>query len=499
MMDDAGVNRSVDGATRIPGYKARMNVARQRPGRDEPDERGGRKARGERSRGDTSAGPARRGGSAGGSGRDGSGAGDSARPGRDAEAGAGWMDTAMSVSFVVLLVGAMARYLIRHPGAAETPWVVALTAGLALAYVVRPVLGDRPASRPHLVWLAAFTLGWIALVLLAPSFAWSAVPIVYTALQLLPERAALVLISLLTVIVVGAQIRISGADPLLILGPPAVAGLASVVFLHMRRQSERQRLLISDLIATREGLAASERRAGTLAERERLSMEIHDTLAQGLSSQRMLLQAADRVWDTDATAARRHVATASDIAERNLAEARRFVHDLAPADLADGGGLAEALRALAERESAAGEATGESERSSAAGSAEVRPLRVRFHTDGRAVTLPARVEAALLRVAQGAIANVREHAQASEATLTLTYLGDEVALDIADNGRGFTPGAADPDTSARPDPQRGHGLPAMDARLRQLAGTLTVESGPGDGTVVSAWVPITPTASSDEE
>ncbi|WP_436770833.1 sensor histidine kinase [Yinghuangia sp. YIM S09857] len=398
----------------------------------------------------------------------------------DLGAGPGWMDTAMSVSFVVLLVGAMARFLIRHPGASDTPVVVTLTAVVALAYVVRPGVGDAPVSHWTRLWLAGFTCAWIVLVGIAPSFAWSAVPIVYTALRLLSERAALVLIGLLTVLVVVAQVRISGADPLLILGPPAVAGLASAVFLHMRRQSESQRVLIDDLIRTRAGLAASERRAGTLAERERLSMEIHDTLAQGLSSQRMLLQAADRVWDTDPGAAHRHVETASAIAERNLAEARRFVHDLAPADLADGGGLEAALRALAERESAAGEA------------ADRRALRVRCTADGRPVSLPATVEAALLRVAQGAVANIREHADATDATLTLSYLGDQVALDVADNGRGFTP-----ETARRSEPEpadgggRGHGLSAMRARLRQLGGTLTIESSPGEGTVVSASVPLT--------
>ena len=80
-----------------------------------------------------------------------------------------------------------------------------------------------------------------------------------------------------------------------------------------------QRALIDDLIRTRRELAAIERREGTLAERQRLSMEIHDTLAQGLSSQQMLLQAADRTWDTDPGTARRHVRTAESIAERNLA------------------------------------------------------------------------------------------------------------------------------------------------------------------------------------
>lgn len=44
-----------------------------------------------------------------------------------------------------------------------------------------------------------------------------------------------------------------------------------------------------------------------------------------------------------------------------------------------------------------------------------------------------------MRIAQGALANVREHADATAAAITLTHLGDQVVLDIADNGRGFTP------------------------------------------------------------
>ncbi|MGW5370361.1 sensor histidine kinase, partial [Streptomyces sp. NPDC004011] len=207
-------------------------------------------------------------------------------------------------------------------------------------------------------------------------------------------------------------------------------------------------------------LAATERREGTLAERQRLSMEIHDTLAQGLSSQQMLLQAADRVWDSDPGAARRHVRTAESVAEHNLAEARRFVHDLAPAELAGGSGIEEALRRLAAREDAG------------------------FRVDGVPVPLPERVESALLRIAQGALANVREHAAAASAALTLTYLGDQVALDIADDGRGFEPGRV------RSAGVRGHGLPAMRARVRHLGGTLTVESAPGEGTVLSAAVPL---------
>ncbi|WP_405903072.1 sensor histidine kinase [Streptomyces sp. NBC_00656] len=378
----------------------------------------------------------------------------------------------MHAAFFLLLGASLTRFLLRHPGETRTPWIIGLSAALAVLYVLGPVLGSRPTPR-RLVWLGVLVAVWMVLVVLAPSFAWCAVPLFYTGLRILPPRAALALVALLTLFVVAAQLRLAdGFDPNLVLAPPAVAAVATAVFIHMRRQAATQAELIDDLLRTRRELAATERREGTLAERQRLSMEIHDTLAQGLSSQQMLLQAADRTWDADPATARRHVRTATGIAERNLAEARRFVHDLAPADLAEGGGLEAALHALATRETAQSQGR----------------LTVRCHVEGTPHTaLPDRVQSALLRIAQGALANVTEHAGATEAALTLTHLDDRTVLDIADNGHGFTP-APRPGT---PDGVRGHGLPAMRARLQQLGGTLAIESAPGEGTVVTAAVPLT--------
>ncbi|MFF5895510.1 sensor histidine kinase [Streptomyces argenteolus] len=390
-----------------------------------------------------------------------------------------WLALLMHAAFFLLLSASLARFLMRHPGETRTPWIIALSAVLAVLHLLGPVFGSRPTPR-RLTWLGVLVAVWMVLVVLAPSFAWCAVPLFYTGLRILPPRAALALVALLTVFVVAAQLRLAtGFDPNLVLAPPAVAAVASAVFVHMQRQAvrqrelaARQRELIDDLLRTRRELAATERREGTLAERQRLSMEIHDTLAQGLSSQQMLLQAADRSWDTDPATARRHVLTATGIAEHNLAEARRFVHDLAPADLAEGGGLEAALRALAARETAQADAH----------------LTVRCHVEGvPAAALPDRVQSALLRIAQGALANIAEHAEATIAALTLTHLDDRVVLDIADNGRGFSPAqqAAHPSAGVR-----GHGLPAMRARVQQLGGTLTIESAPGEGTVLSAAVPL---------
>ncbi|MFG2143806.1 sensor histidine kinase [Streptomyces sp. NPDC048696] len=389
-----------------------------------------------------------------------------------------WLPAVMHAAFFLLLAASLARFLIRHPGDPRTPWIIALSVALAVLYVLGPAYVLAPGSRPtpgRAVWLGVVVAVWMVLVVLAPSFAWCAVPLFYTGLRTLPTRAALVLVGLLTAFVVAAQLMLAeGFDPNLVFAPPAVAAVATAVFVHMQRQADRQRLLIDDLLRTRRELAATERREGTLAERQRLSMEIHDTLAQGLSSQQMLLQASERVWESDPAAARRHVRTAESIAERSLAEARRFVHDLAPAELAAGGSLPEALRALAARES---------EGSGAGG-----PLAVRLYVDGTPTALPDRVESALLRIAQGALANVREHAGARSAALTLTYLGDQIVLDVADDGRGFVVPEAGGGREGRDG--RGHGLPAMRARVRQLGGSLTVESAPGEGAVLSASIPL---------
>ncbi|MGW4318910.1 sensor histidine kinase [Streptomyces sp. NPDC004684] len=401
------------------------------------------------------------------------------------------------LAFFLLLGSALARYVQRHGDQPQEPAVLALAGALAALYVIgrrtaagAPLPPTHPADTrtpapqglpplPVLLRLGALVAVWAVLVALAPSFAWCAVPLFYTALRTLPTRAAYTLVALFTVFVVVAQLRLADRlDVDLVVGPPAVAVLATAVFTHMDRQAARQAALIRDLVRTRRELAATERREGTLAERQRLAMEIHDTLAQSLSSQRMLLQAAERVWETDPERARAHVGTAAGIAESSLAEARRFVHDLAPADLAGGGGLDAALRGLAARESTA-------ERT------------VTCLIDGAPGTpgLPDRVQSALLRIAQGALANVREHSGATRAALTLTYLEDEVRLDIADDGRGLDP-AALPERAAG---VRGHGLPAIRARVRRLGGTLTVESAPGDGTVVSAAVPLRPAAPSTPE
>lgn len=383
----------------------------------------------------------------------------------------------LTTAFLALLAGALLRYVLRHGDSERLPWVLGLSLVLAVVQVSGELRrGGRGAGggarRAEFVRLAVVVGCWVVIVLLAPSFAWCAVPLVHTALRVLPTRSAVALVAAMSALVVVAELRLAdGFDPNLILLPPVVAALATGAFVHMSRQSAGQQRLIDDLVRTRRELAATERREGALAERQRLAGEIHDSLAQSLSSQTMLLQAAERQWTRDGEAARAHVRTAASIAEHGLAEARRLVHDLGPADLAGGAGLAHALSELALRESRDG-------------------LTVRFHAEGGDEGLPDRAASALLRTAQGALANVREHSGARTAALTLTCLDEAVVLDVADDGHGFAPGVAGDGAGEGADHLRGQGLPAARARLRQLGGALTVESAPGEGTVLTATVPL---------
>ena len=81
-----------------------------------------------------------------------------------------------------------------------------------------------------------------------------------------------------------------------------------------------------------------------------------------------------------------------------------------------------------------------------------------------------------------------EHAGATRAGLTLSYMGDVVTLDVRDDGVGFEvpAGGGVPRPS---EPGSGFGLTAMRQRLGRLAGTLAIESEPGGGTAISARLP----------
>ncbi|MFD0471957.1 sensor histidine kinase [Nonomuraea thailandensis] len=198
---------------------------------------------------------------------------------------------------------------------------------------------------------------------------------------------------------------------------------------------------------------------GAMEERARLAREIHDTLAQGFSGIIAQLEAAEQGID-DPEAVRKRIAQAKRLARDSLKEARRSVDALRPEPL-ERAPLHEALKGVAERWSAA---TG---------------VPATVSVDGGPRRLPEDVEATLLRAAQEGLANVAKHARARRAVLTLSYMEEEVTLDVLDDGAGF-----DPEGTAG-----GYGLIAMRERAARSGGTVTVESALGEGTALCVSIP----------
>lgn len=224
----------------------------------------------------------------------------------------------------------------------------------------------------------------------------------------------------------------------------------------------KQATLISELEATQEDLAASERSRGVLEERTRLAGEIHDTLAQGFTSIVLLARAgkrsAGRVEDT--------LESIEATAQENLDTARHLVESSRPDEL-ENASLPDALRRHLNAtlpEQVGGE----------------------LEVIGSTVPLPGSVETVLLRAAQEGIRNACMHAQPNRVDVTLSYLDDAVTLGVSDDGIGFEDGHV----RGRGTLTGGQGLATLSRRVEALSGSLTIEPGKERGSVLTVQLPV---------
>jgi len=241
----------------------------------------------------------------------------------------------------------------------------------------------------------------------------------------------------------------------------------------MAQQSAERRVLIAELERTRQDLAAAERQAGVLDERARLAREIHDTLAQGFASVVAHLEAARGSLGRDPVRVERHLDEAEDVARTSLADARGLAWALRPGTLTTGG-----LPAAIER----------------AVDATLRGTAVAWTVTvtGAARALHPNLEVTLLRATQEALANVKRHAHARDATVTLSFFDDAVSLDVADDGIGFDP------EGTSPGPGGGLGLLGIRERAEALGGSVAIESAAGHGTTIGIYLPTTAPAAVPE-
>ncbi|MGB3120532.1 MAG: sensor histidine kinase [Verrucomicrobiales bacterium] len=207
----------------------------------------------------------------------------------------------------------------------------------------------------------------------------------------------------------------------------------------------------------------AERRLAT--DRRRVAGDLHDTLEQTLLAAGLQLNAAGRTLATQPEAAADRVALAHQLIARGRQEVRDAVWDLHAS-----GDQVQSLAALL------GTACSEAGSSTSA--------VVTFSVEGPERPVPAQIMAQCIRLVREAVSNAIKHGSPRQIGVTLRFGEGELRLTVADDGSGFVSGSA-------PGPETGHfGLAGMKERALRLGGALEVNTQPGQGTTLTAMIPL---------
>jgi signal transduction histidine kinase len=193
----------------------------------------------------------------------------------------------------------------------------------------------------------------------------------------------------------------------------------------------------------------------TSRERNRLAREIHDTLAHTLSGLAVNLEAVMALWDKDPGRAKKIVQHSLLVTRDGLIETRRSIQALRAGPL-DDLGLLLALKQLA------------------ISSAERYSLKLELDLPEKQVDLEPAVEQTVYRIAEEAIHNACQHAQASRLSMGLQVEEERLTFTLVDDGKGFNV------VSTGREEQ--FGLKGMYERSEAVGGLLSVDSQPGMGT-----------------
>lgn len=216
----------------------------------------------------------------------------------------------------------------------------------------------------------------------------------------------------------------------------------------------------ADLAAASERLRSEQIRRASAEKTARLARDVHDTVAQGFTGIVLNLEAAEEAAADLPEGVRNRIIRARDVARQNLEEVRRSVRMLSVSP-AVRGDLAGAIGKSVERIQS-----------------NTR-VQVGFSVRGTPELLNTTCEENLLRIAQQAIDNALQHAQASRIWVELAFLQKDVRLHIEDNGRGFLTSNLS---------RHGMGITSMRERAGEIGGNCELKSQLGKGTSVTVKV-----------
>ena len=194
-------------------------------------------------------------------------------------------------------------------------------------------------------------------------------------------------------------------------------------------------------------------------ERSRLARELHDELGALLTAAKLESARLKRSLGVMSPDAAERLKQLNQTLDRGIALKRRIIEDLRPSSLSHLG-LVAALEIQA-REFA-------------------QRAEVTVHTALQPVALNDNAQITAYRLVQESLTNIAKHAHAAKVMVSLAQQGDEVEVGVSDDGVGF-----DPSTVRR----TAHGLLGMRYRVEAEGGRLRVDSAPGRGCQVRAWLP----------
>ncbi len=244
-----------------------------------------------------------------------------------------------------------------------------------------------------------------------------------------------------------------------LIGSPALYVLVAIAGAAARRVLDAQ----ADSEAA---LAEQEREAAAQRERARLARDMHDSLAKTVHGIGFAALALARRIERDPVAATADARLLAEDAKRAAQQARDLIAGLRAEQEAEQPPTM-AIRAEAQRWAAA---TGVEVTVMAEDVDDLAPVAARE----------------LVQILKEALRNAERHARGASVGVRVRKLGGRVVLTVADDGPGF----AVPDDLGALSEGRHYGVTGMRERARVAGGDLMVESAPGEGCVISAWVPL---------
>jgi NarL family two-component system sensor histidine kinase LiaS len=223
---------------------------------------------------------------------------------------------------------------------------------------------------------------------------------------------------------------------------------------QLAKQLNRMAEQLQNLLQTKEELAA-------LEERNRLARDLHDSVKQQVFATAMQVGSARELLHEDPGAAKNHLNAAQELARQAQAELNAILREFRPTSLKDKG-LVQSLKESLDDWS------------------RVNDIESEVRTKGE-FPLSLEIEQALFRVSQEALSNIARHSQASQVGVELVVENDQVVMNISDDGIGFDIAAVE---------GKGVGLQSMRERVEAWGGNLRVESIPGQGTRLTAQIPL---------